>query len=280
MILVIGTVCLFQCRTSPTAPATREEIIISGYLVVGQGIDSVFVSRSLPITATYTRATAAVTADSVLLTVDGLRHRLLEYLACPGGYYLPRNVLTVTPGKTYHLEVHALGRTLRASAMAPEQVHITSCDPDTGIFPYPDTELSRRFNLAWTPTAHTAAYIISVIAKPPYELASFGMDNLVRERIKQFDGDTLRAFPPVRDLPVGKDGKSLEISWFAFPYYGDYTIKLYAADDALWDLATSAVVFLTQSSEFEQPVTNVEGGLGIFTAVSVDSVHAFVRKQE
>ena len=280
-ILTLSTgFTLFHCTPGTTAPEFKEEIIVNGYLIVGHGVDTIYVSKSLAMDMSYFHDAAALSTDSIFITVNGRSYRLLEYDDKPGAYYLPKDSMVITPGFEYQLSIHVNNKTIRASTMAPEQVHIKSLNTDTSFCPYPDPEKSTRFQLSWDKTDFTAAYEISVISKQPHDLIDWGLEQFFEHRLERYDYDTLLAFPPVSDFPVGKNETSAEISWYAFCYYGDYTVKLYAIDDNLWDLASSSVVYMPQSSEFEQPVYRIEGGLGIFAAVSVDSVHIHVKRQE
>lgn len=278
--LCLCVLLVAYCTRTPTEPIFEQDIIVNAYLIVGHGIDSVFIGKSLPIQEAYSEAEAAISTVEISITVDGHAYDLTEYDDRSGAYFLPEDSLIVTPGKTYHLEVIADGRRVRASTTAPGQVRIQSLNTDTSYYPYPEPEKATRFEITWNPVDLAAAYEVSIISKTPVELVDFGMDQLVEHRLEAFDYDTLKAFWPTTDFPVGKNETSIEIPWFVFGYYGAYTLKLYAIDDNLWDLAASGVVYAPQSSEYEQPVYNVEGGIGIFSAVSVDSVHIHVKKQE
>ncbi|MCJ7813487.1 DUF4249 domain-containing protein [bacterium] len=277
---MIGAVIyLIHCTQEIISPEFIEEIIVNGYLIVGQGVDSIYVQKTLPIDADYSYDAASVSTDSIFISVDKQRFQLSEYTDKRGAYFLPKDSLIVTSGKTYNLEVFVDNKTIRASTMAPGQVHIQSLNADTSYYPYPDQSQGTRIQISWNPAEFTEAYELSVIAHPPYNLVNFGMSRIVEDRLDAFDGDTLKAFPPINDFPISKDETSIEISWYMFCYYGDYTIKLYAIDKNLWDMAVSSVLYMYQSSEFEQPIYNVEGGLGIFSAVSVDSVYVHVKRQ-
>ncbi len=279
--LFVGTFFyMINCNQNVVLPEFIEEIVVNGYLIVGQSVDSVYVQKTLPIETAYSYDAASVSTDSVFISVEDRRYRLSEYDNKPGAYFLPSDSLIVTPGETYHLEVKVNNKTIRASTTAPSPIVIQSLNTDTSYYPYPDQSQSTRFEISWNPTEFTEAYEVSVIAHPPYDLVDFGMDRIVEGHLESFDGDTLKAFPPVNDFPVSEYETTLEIPWFMFCYYGDYTIKLYGADKNLWDLSVSSVIYMYQSSEFEQPVYNIEGGLGIFAAVSVDSVHVHVKPQE
>lgn len=279
-LFIVAVLYITNCDQSIVLPEFIEEIVVNGYLIVGQGVDSVYVQKTLPIAESYSYDAASVSTDSIFISVDDRRYRLSEYGDKSGAYFLSSDSLIVTPGKTYHLEVTVDDKVVRASTTAPGPVEIQSLNVDTAIYPYPIQNQTTRFQISWDPADFAEAYELSVIAHPPYDLVDFGMDRIVKDHLDTFDGDTLKAFPPVNDFPVGKYETSVEIPWFVFCYYGDYTIKLYAADENLWDLSVSAVIYMYQSSEFEQPVYNVEGGIGIFSAVSVDSVHVHVKKQE
>jgi len=238
------------------------------------------VQKTLPIEQAYSYEAASVSTDSIFISTGNRRYKLSEYDHKLGAYFLPEDSLIITPGETYLLEVTVDDKTVRASTTAPGPVEIQSLSADTSYYPYPDQDKSTPIQISWNPAELAVAYEMSVIAHPPYDLVDFGMDRIVKDHLETFDGDTLKAFPPANDFPVGQYETSIEIPWFVFCYYGDYTIKLYASDKNLWDLSVSSAIYMYQSSEFEQPVYNVEGGLGIFSAVSVDSVHVHVRSQE
>ncbi|MBN2028766.1 DUF4249 family protein [bacterium] len=279
--LFVGTILtITNCNQNIVLPEFIEEIVVNGYLIVGQGVDSVYVQKTLPIETAYSYDAASVSTDSIFISVDNRRYQLSEYADKPGAYFLPSDSLIVTPGETYRLEVKVGNKTVRASTTAPDMVEIQSLSADTSFYPYPDQDKSIPIQMSWNPAEQAVAYELSVIAHPPYDLVDFGMDRMVKDHLETFDGDTLKAFPPANDFPVSKYETTIEIPWFMFCYYGDYTIKLYASDKNLWDLSVSSAIYMYQSSEFEQPIYHVEGGLGIFAAVSVDSVHVHVKKQE
>jgi len=68
---------LTTCSENPTSPESKEEIIINGYLYVGSGVDTVYISKSLNINSPYSNEASAVSSDSVFLTVDNKTFRLL-----------------------------------------------------------------------------------------------------------------------------------------------------------------------------------------------------------
>jgi len=268
------------CQSQPTAPHFKQEIIVNAYLLVGSAIDSLYLSQALPINESYHNEKAAISTDSIFISVDQKQFRLFEYANKPGVYYLPADSLVIQPGKRYFFRARVGDKVVRASTLVPEQIHITGLSTDTTYYPYPNPLLSQPLIISWEKTPTAAAYQIAVIARTHRELVDFGMEELIESHLEAVDYDTARIFPLVSDFPVSKYENSIEILWIAFCYYGAYTIKVYAIDQNLWDLVTSPVVYAPQSSEYEQPHYHIEGGQGIFAALSVDSVQVYIKRQE
>ena len=278
-LMLIFSFLISLCTPTPTAPEFVSAFVVNAYLTVGSKVDTVSLTRSLSLETPYSQEVAGVTADSVFLLADGVPYALVQ-AGRPGLYIIEGDSLVVASCTEYRLLAYIGGSVIRASTIAPEQVRITGVNADTAFFPYPDPDLTSRFRINWEAIPDVEAYEISILARPPFDLVDFGIPRFIEQALEANDYDTLATFPPVTDFPVPSSETSIELSWDAFLYYGDYTIKVYAADDNLWDLATSNAVYISQSSEFEQPSYNIEGALGIFAAVSIDSLHVHVKKQE
>jgi hypothetical protein len=152
---------------------------------------------------------------------------------------------------------------VKASTTAPQQVEILSLSSPINFY------LGYQFELKWAVAEGAKGYVVTTLAKPPYN------DRISIEGFldsEETDEDSLKTFPPVNNFSPGDQDTELQIPWFMFWYYGEHTIKLYAIDQNFYDLSTSQVMYASQSSEYEQPTFRIDGGLGIFAAVSVDSV--------
>jgi len=279
VLVVLAGILFWQCEAMITDPEIETVYIVNGYLYTGGSIDSVFVARNTDVLQPYTFDAAAVTADSVIIIANGHRFRLVEYAFRKGAYFLPADSHLVTPGFTYGLRIYIGSHRISAETLAPDTVVITDQTTDTTYFPYPNPFRATSVRVSWSPADFAAGYDISVICRTPRQLVDIGFEHLIEQMLEANDYDTLGVFPPVRDFPVADTETESEIFWDSFYYYGDYTIKVYAVDDNLWDLAGSNVVYQGQDSEYEQPAYNMEGAYGIFAAVSVDSTHVHILKQ-
>ena len=278
LFILLAGLLFWQCQATIADPEIETVYIVNAYLYTGRSIDSVFISRNTDVMQPYTYEGAAVTADSVIIIANGHRFRLEEHHSRRGAYYLPADSHLVTPGFTYGLRVHIGSHLVSAETVAPDTVAITDQTVDTTYFPYPNPFRAKTIRVSWAPADFAAGYDISVICRTPRQLVDIGFEHLIAQLLEQNDYDTLGTFPPVRDFPVADTETSSEIFWDSFYYYGDYTIKVYAVDNNLWDLASSNIVYQGQDSEYEQPAYNIEGGYGLFAALSVDSTHVHILK--
>ena len=270
MLTVLLTGMLISCSTHSLDPDYEEQLILTGYLYTGQPIDSITIARTFPFDTKYDRVEGMVSDATVLIATTIEEYRLQEYPEKPGVYFLPDTSVRVTAGQEYRIEVQYGEHRLLASTTAPEQVEIEKINTDSLQFLDP----GQKFRLSWNLVDGADAYVLSSIASPtprsPYagRLADYGEEGVMEYQLAQFHGDTLRAFPAVS--PYGVDGieDQVEFPWFMFNWYGNYTIKLYAVRDEMMDIIISS----QQADTFEPPADNVDGGLGIFTAMSVDSI--------
>jgi len=274
-IFLMLTLLGIGCSENGVEPANNEQIVVSGYLYTGQPIDSVKLSRTFGIHDQYNSKDAAFSGAKVTISTEDQMYALKEYAYKKGAYYLPDTSVKVIPGKTYQLEVKAGEHELYAETIAPQPVKITKLNADTLAF----LDEQQRFILQWDSNADPAGYLITsqAIPKPlpPYSdrLGDFKADGIVDFQLAQFDGDTLDAFNP--HSSYGMDGleTSAELPWFMFSWYGEYQVKLYVMNKELMDVLTGG-----QGNTLKPLKSNISGGLGIFTAVSMDTTRVFVKR--
>ena len=122
-------------------------------------------------------------------------------------------------------------------------------------------------------------------AVPAYQLALFSLDPdsefLVDSDILEDDDiddfERQGSSPPL-DVGTGK----VRLPWFAVGFAGRYLVKIYAVDQNWFDYARSnrasdgPAFGGLAGDNFERPIFNVEGGIGLFGSAAVDSVGFFV----
>ncbi|MFQ6618964.1 MAG: DUF4249 family protein, partial [Fidelibacterota bacterium] len=141
----------------------QEEIVVSAYLYVGSGIDSLFLNRSMDIGLEYTPEAAAISNAIVKVSVDGRTYQLLEYDEPPGVYFLPEDSLVIESGKLYELEAIVGDKTIRASTLAPDPIHIDSLKVGNSHL-RSSFYLGPKFTIYWSETEGAEGYLIATIS--------------------------------------------------------------------------------------------------------------------
>jgi hypothetical protein len=79
--------------------------------------------------------------------------------------------------------------------------------------------------------------------------------------------------PNERILRVSRYADSVTVPWDDFDRWGDYRVRLLSCDAAAWNY------FWTYhpGEAKEQPVSNVQGGLGLFSAGGVDTAYFYLK---
>jgi hypothetical protein len=129
---VAGGLAAAGCGGDTSGPPTADEIVVFGYLYVGEPLDAsraIRVSRVQPIDDVYDPETAAVDGALVTLSVDGGVEESLEPVA-PGAY--ADSTIVIRPRSTYRLRVEIPGdRVVTASTTTPPAISVTGGPPET-----------------------------------------------------------------------------------------------------------------------------------------------------
>ncbi|RIK81795.1 hypothetical protein DCC62_01585 [candidate division KSB1 bacterium] len=139
-IFIIFVICfaLVSCSGQPTEPAFEEKLVVNGFLKAGGGVDSIMVSKTIPIEEKFDAAISRVRGAVVRVRRAGDRwFTLAEYPPAivrddqgnvidevGGIYFLPPESLRVESGQTYELSVAALGLEVGAQTTVPPQISI------------------------------------------------------------------------------------------------------------------------------------------------------------
>lgn len=291
------------CSEQPTEPNFETRLVVNGFLKLGSGVDSVTVSRTIPIGQKFDLSISRVSDALVQIRPAGGRwQQLLPYPPQPapdgsgnvtaqigGVYYLPVDSLRIAAGVTYELRATALGQTVTAQTTVPGQIEIL--------------EMNRGSNFGERPlffSGDTVEYVSGAsFADPPFftvfwehvptvtiyrviadadsgDFAHLIRDtttaaNIFKEDLEEREepfGFNLAYDPQLQPMKA-------RIIWLYFYYYGWHTMRVLATD------AAYARYMQGQFSEGqinETPRTNVQGGFGVFASYSETRFRVYVKK--
>ena len=293
----------FSCSEQPTTPNFETKLVVNGFLKLGSGVDSVTVSRTIPINQKFDLSISRVTDAVVLLRPAGGRwQQLLQYPPWPvkddqgsvigyvgGVYYLPIDSLRIEAGETYELSVSALGQTVKAATTVPDQIAIL--------------EMNRGSNFGERPlflSGDTIEYISGAsFADPPFftvfwqhvpgvtiyrmiaDADNGVFDNIIRDTTTA--ANIFKEDLEKREEPFGfnlADDPQLQpmkarVIWLYFYYYGWHTMRLLATDAVYAQYMQGQ---LGDNQITETPRSNIQGGFGVFASYSETNFRVYVKK--
>lgn len=299
-LALVLIVTLLGCSTdrqpgSLFGAATESEIVVDATLIVGQQLADVFVRRTRDPGQSYTRELAAITDATVTIVQNAQTYAYRADPDSAGRYLPPINAPQVEPETEYALHVDLGDMVIGARTTTPPPLHLrevvlldenaeavlrrlkTFAELGDSVYAapenqlvYPQGVLEMRLDRSDVP-----AYQLALFSLDPD--SEFLVDSDILEEDDIDDFERQGASPPL-DVGTGK----VRLPWFAVGFAGRYLVKVYAIDQNWFDYARSNPDDDGPSfgglagDNFERPIFNVEGGIGLFGSAAVDSVGFFV----
>lgn len=237
-----------------------EEIVLQGSMFVGHPL-AVRVTHTIPIEQAYDPRAVGVAGASVQISANGHLFALRELRSDTGGagyFALPADSHTVTPGVAYSIRVEALGHILTGETVASGPVHLVAQSADSALLG------ADSLWFRWTPDSLSSGYdAIFEMTDPDW--------NATYRILKRRNGDN--GGPNERMLRVSRYVDSVTVPWDIFDRWGDYRVRLLSCDVAAWNYFWT----YRPGEANNQPVSNVRGGLGLFSAGGVDTAYFYLK---
>lgn len=286
-LLALGLLLgLARCDWTASSPET-DAVVVEAFLETGAPFPSVTLRQTAPLSATKAGIQDAASGAEVTLVHDGRRAVYRERSGEPGRYD-PLVLDTVAAQVPWALTVEWEGTTARAQGRTPRPISIAEVCVDVPSTPVQAIRVDslRRDSLdipasldyiypidvrvQWpsrsgVAAGDAAAWVRSQVrpnASPfPSEVVEFFLEPAAIQRELDYERtDSGRRWEGVYAVPVDSSDNDL------LPTH-DVTAALVRGDTAFAEFAQSRT-----DPDRREPISNVDGGLGIATAVSVDSV--------
>ena len=266
---------MFAGCDNPIDTAYHEQIVVAGFLIEGQPIDSIVLHRLTPFGSYYDDLDYAVDSATVTVTVDGVPHTL-QRGAIKGRYYLPASELVLQGGKEYDLTITAPDwqtggmQTLSANTIVPMPIHYSAlADSVRGKTLILDTNNLSTF--AFVVTADPVApepnnrYLMTATARD----TTFG-----RIREKRAGPDSLQ----VTKYSNIQTGPAIALTARLFNWYGPNTISFYSIDTNWTDYQRQ--LQNTGNTTYQSTLNHVQGGMGVFASGARDTVTVWIMPKQ
>jgi len=264
LLLTAGILALAGCDLQNDSDY-REQLVLEGTLYVEHPL-SVRLTKTVPIDRFYDNTQAGVSGADVRIRADGREFVLREDSLHPGTYGLPADSHVVTPGVAYEIraqigELVITGRT--DSAAAPLHIDSTNLplwrdSTHMDSIEYGDTE----FYLRWNADPRNDGYVIIIENLEPDWF----------EDDRQVSGNN--GMPSTNTLLwQQRNLQEIRVPWIVLTCTGRYRLRVLSCDRPAFDyLMTSYLGYA-----LNYPQSNVEGALGVFCAVGVDTAYFYLK---
>ena len=259
IILVFIALIYAGCNNNPVLP-NDTQVVLQAYLYANQPVRDIQVMSSIAIGSSDTTNTPISNA-AVSLLRNGQRFPLSASTGSPGYYSYQGNDLTVTTGDDFRIEVVVSGQSVTAETVVPTKPEQIALSVQTVTFQM-DTVQSR---IGFRTRVNSLDSAVVTWSNPNGDYFFVVVESIdpARQLIRP-DSTFTRRF--VSD-PTNQS--SFLVNNNAILYTGKYVVRLYHVDKEYANLYRSR----TQDSRtLNEPLTNVNNGLGIFSAFASDSL--------
>ncbi|MEM9830671.1 MAG: DUF4249 family protein [Bacteroidota bacterium] len=260
---------LIACEEVPVFDEQQTRPVVQAYLYAGKSVDSLYVTTLVPFNSGLEEAPPVTDANLVLET-DGQSFPLSASTEAPGYYQYEGDDLTIEVSSTYRLSFEFEGSEVQAETTVPtpptnltlsaQEIFLPQFTDPRELFQNRDL-LQQTISLEWSYEEDASYYMVVENLEGSPE--AINLSDLDQRFTRFVTRPTQDNFLEIR--PLGQ-----------FQYFGRHRIRVYKVNEEYVNLYES----LEQDSRnLNEPYSNIQNGLGIFTAFSFQETYLEVKKQ-
>jgi len=266
-ILLVLTI--LGCNNNPTGTEDSNTLVVEAFLYSGEPINDIRLTGTVDIGSSDTTAPPVNDAE-VRLIKNGNTYQLIQDPDRTGYYIYQGSDLTVEPGDNFFLEINYSGIRVSSSTTVP---------PTPSNLSLPDSVLILQAESGFT-GGFGEQDTNSVVLKwenPDSSLYYVVLENL-EANPEEISTGSFPGFDIVRRTTFSPSATSeFVIARRNLTYYGKHAAILYRVNQEYADLYESRN---QDSRNLNEPLTNINNGLGVFSAFASDTVYFEVKSEE
>lgn len=272
-LLLIWAGLGFWTGCDGNAPLPDEtSIVVRAYLYEGEPVKDIQLTTSVAISDSST--TAPAISDAKVTLLRGNTRFLLSPTPNQAGYYhYSGNDLQIQAGETYNLEVVYNGKTLTATTTVPPKP--TGVSQSAKVYNVSITTIQTPFGTRTNvnSTDSLVVYYENTAANYYYFVVESIEANAMPLRTVPQSPDG-RIFPIRRFISDPSTGQQYRVPLPQINYAGAHRVLVYRINKEYADLYKSRS---QDSRNLTEPLTNIKGGLGVFSAFSATPIYFNVK---
>ncbi|MDP8239087.1 MAG: DUF4249 family protein [Candidatus Hatepunaea meridiana] len=282
MILTTG------CETTPTEVEKYEkEAVLTAFLTNGEPVSEVFLERIASIFDRYDFSDAAITgADIKIFDLNGSDTLHFQDDPVSHGRYIPVAGDTLIPlGKhSYRIEASIPnGEFLWSETVVPDaftSLDIVLIDEDGTFYPVSSGDTLTRNDpymfWRWSSVDSAGGYLGLIVAETPRDSLvpldpnwdPNDPDDEIEDENRERSGDMI----------MRNDATTVSVPWIFFNWEGPNRIELRAISHSYYEYKFS--LMRVEMGMLENPIFNINGGLGIFAGSSKVGMIVYLKRVE
>jgi hypothetical protein len=260
-------------KESPTVPS-QEMIVVRAYLFAGEPVSDIQLTNTIPLGSQETKA-PPINDAAVSLSKNGVRYDLVPSAGDSGYYHYPNNDLVVQAGDRFEIDVLAPGQEATGATTVPPAPDSVAISSDTLVVSDDTTAYGPPWgggSAAWD----SAGTLTVTWKSSPSALFFVVVENM------ESNPDTIETHWRFSGAGTGRmvseptSSNQYRIRRFDLSYYGRYRVTVYRVNQEYADLYGSRQ---QDSRDLNEPLTNIQNGLGVFSAFNSSEVYFEVVKQ-
>jgi len=269
-IIIAGFRCTHE---SPVIPE-KESVVVRAFIYAHEHVRDIQLTSSIPLGSETTTASPINNAD-VRLIKNGQTYQLESSPGDSGYYHYNGNDLVIETGDELFLDISYFGRHISGETVVPSSPKNITISRKELILPkiiefgsgnFNPRSLFGELTVRWEKEADALYYVtIDNVESEPQDILiemMFGTINL-----------SDRAFTFISN-PTARD--SMRVNLRDISHLGKHRVKVYRINQEYADLYYSRN---QDSRDLNEPLTNINNGLGVFSAFNSDSLFFYVKQE-
>jgi len=259
---------------SPLEPEV-DLVVIRGYLYAGEPVMDIQITSTLPLGSEETSAPPVNDATAYLIKND-FRYDLVLSPGDSGYYHYPGEDLSVNTDDVFEIYVDYYGTTATGKTRVPTPPTDVNMSGNALYVP----EFESREDMFYFDFDSSRHVLIITWEEDQTSLFFVVIENL------ESDPDSIETFFPMggmgarmgrgRFISEPSNRNDYEINYRTMSFYGEHRVTVYRVNQEYSDLYISRQ---QDSRDLNEPLTNIENGLGVFSAFNSVSLTFLVVRE-
>jgi hypothetical protein len=251
--ILFAMLLLTGCNEDSPLEPGEDQVVVQAYIYANEPVEGIRLSFMLPLDVEEGTEMSPVNDALVKLIKNGQSYELENSPGDSGYYHYSDTDLTIETNDVFNLEIEHGDKILTAQTAVPAEPQNVSLSSTTMRVPTIEDIIGGGVNISellvtvnWDNENEDLFYVTSenLEANPTSVNSDLG------DRIKS------RIFPPTRS-------DEFTLNPLQFTHYGTHLVKVYRVNQEYADLYETQE---QDSRSLNEPLTNIENGLGVFSA--------------